>query len=52
MLDKYNKMVLLKCGTVLTGAAKTVVDDTNTRVSGQTNNDLYTYEMIQQVQSI
>ena len=28
----------------LTGSPKTVVDVTNTRVSGQTGNDLYTYE--------
>ena len=33
----------VKMWDCLTGAAKTVVDATNTRVSGQTNNDLYTY---------
>ena len=33
----------VKMWDCLTGTAKTVVDATNTRVSGQTNNDLYTY---------
>jgi len=33
----------VKMWDCLTGAAKTVVDVTNTRVSGQSGNDLYTY---------
>jgi hypothetical protein len=33
----------VKMWDCLTGNPKTVVDDTNTRVSGQANNDLYTY---------
>ena len=34
----------VKMWDCLTGSPKTVVDVTNTRVSGQTGNDLYTYE--------
>ena len=34
----------VKMWDCLTGNPKTVVDDTNTRVSGQTGNDLYTYD--------